>query len=224
MSHLRACVLILTIMPSLAWAQLSSYTFYRLGPPGVHVLAPLSHPAIGSVTFPERTHANASGATVSTRQQPGTEATGPIARAVLTSATGAQTLLEPLPGDATSYAGSLNDAGVVAGISGVLNPPEGEPVRSTLVIWVGGQPIDVLTLAMNPGGWSRFSAVQGISEVGHIVGVAEFEGQRRTFLAVASPPPPAPGSPEDKELRGRGRDRHQPRVPPQNPREHPVGR
>ena len=167
---------------------------------------------------------NTHGVAVGTLQRQGTETEGPNARAFVASPTQPMTLLPPLPGDDNSFAGGINDAGLIAGISSLANPPEGESLRSTAVLWVGGQPIDVVTLATNPAGWSHFTDVKGISEAGHLVGEASFEGQRRSFLAVAGPPPPAPGSPEDKERRGRGRDRHQPRVPPQNPREHPVGR
>jgi probable HAF family extracellular repeat protein len=82
--------------------------------------------------------------------------------------------LGALPGDDASEARAINVTGHVVGRSGAADFS-----RSRAVLWQGGVPVDLNSIAAAPG-WALSSAT-GINDVGQVVGVGLRDGQIRAF-------------------------------------------
>jgi probable HAF family extracellular repeat protein len=86
-------------------------------------------------------------------------------------ATNQPQVLTPLPGDSTSAATAINDAGEVVGISGTCDVAVGAFSARHAVLWMNGRPIRLATLGGQ--GWNTPMA---ISNDGIIVGFADLPG------------------------------------------------
>ena len=80
-------------------------------------------------------------------------------------------VLPPLPGDSTSAATAINDAGEAVGISGTCDVAVGAFSARHAVVWVNGRPIQLPTLGGR--GWNTPMA---ISNDGTIVGFSDTAG------------------------------------------------
>ena len=86
-------------------------------------------------------------------------------------AAGAKRVLQPLPGDATSAATAINDAGEVVGISGDCGVAVGRFSARHSVLWLNGHPIKLPTLGGQ--GWNTPMA---INSLGTVVGFSDLPG------------------------------------------------
>jgi probable HAF family extracellular repeat protein len=86
-------------------------------------------------------------------------------------ATNQKRVLPPYPGDSTSAATAINDAGEVVGISGACDVAVGAFSARHALLWVDGQPIRLPTLGGK--GWNTPMA---INNAGTIVGFSDTSG------------------------------------------------
>jgi probable HAF family extracellular repeat protein len=86
-------------------------------------------------------------------------------------ATNQKRILPPYPGDSTSAATAINDAGEVVGISGTCDVAVGAFSARHALLWVNGQPIRLPTLGGK--GWNTPMA---INSAGTIVGFSDTSG------------------------------------------------
>jgi probable HAF family extracellular repeat protein len=86
-------------------------------------------------------------------------------------AAGAKRVLPPLPGDATSAATAINEAGEVVGISGDCGVAVGRFSARHAVLWLNGHPIKLPTLGGQ--GWNTPMA---INNLGTVVGFSDTAG------------------------------------------------
>jgi probable HAF family extracellular repeat protein len=94
---------------------------------------------------------------------------------------GEKRVLPPYPGDSTSAATAINDAGEVVGISGACDVAVGAFSARHALLWVNGRPIRLATLGGE--GWNTPMA---ISNSGLIVGFSDVAGDVRGGVLTAN--------------------------------------
>ena len=89
--------------------------------------------------------------------------------------------LAPLPGDCDAEANMINNRGEIVGDSTGVSATG--RARTRAVLWIDGQPLDLLTLVPAASGWRRLVFATGINDRGEIVGTGvNQQGIPRAFL------------------------------------------